>query len=98
MERWWLWRALVRATPQPDAAFLLLIAVQESLRRSEAKGAPFPDPPAVLARRLAEYEALAKEGHWQVMDGRRPISELAEEIADVFRGRVQGVVLSGTGR
>ena len=97
VERWWLWRLLVWATPNPNAAFLLLIPVGESLRRSEAKGAPFPDPPAVLARRLAQYEVLAEEGHWQVMDGRRPITELAEEIEDVSSQRVQGLVMSGKG-
>ena len=80
VEHWWLWRCLVRAAPQPGAAFLLLVPVEESVRRSDVKGEPFCDPPEVLARRLAQYQALAQGGHWQVMDGRRPIPELEAEV------------------
>ena len=77
---WWLWRMLARLTPTPDAAFLLLVPVEESLRRSDAKGEPFRDPPEVLAQRLAHYESLARDGHWQVLDGRRAIEDLAGAI------------------
>jgi len=78
--RWWLWRLLVRVSPQPDVAFLLLIPVEESVRRSDVKGEPFRDPPEVLAQRLARYQALAQEGYWQVMDGQRSVDDLAGEI------------------
>lgn len=80
VERWWLWRLLYWATPKPDAAFLLLIPVAESLRRSQMKDEPFPDAPEVLAQRLAQYEALAKQGYWQVLDGRLPIPEIQQTI------------------
>lgn len=80
VERWWLWRLLARIAPQPDAAFLLLVPVEESVRRSDAKGEPFRDPPEVLAQRLAQYQALAQDGCWHVIDGRRPIPELAAEV------------------
>ena len=80
VEDWLLWRLLVRASPQPDAAFLLLVPVAESVRRSQLKDEPFPDTPEVLARRLAQYESLAKAGHWRVLDGRRSIDKLALDI------------------
>lgn len=80
VDRWWLWRLLARVAPRPDVAFLLLVDVDESVRRSDAKGEPFRDPPEVLARRLAQYRAWAKEGHWHVLDGRRPIPELAAQV------------------
>ncbi|MCB8920922.1 MAG: hypothetical protein H6662_04990 [Ardenticatenaceae bacterium] len=80
VERWWLWLLLQWVTPTPDAAFLLLIPVDESLRRSKLKHEPFPDAPEVLATRLAQYEALAKQGHWQVLDGRLPITTLQQMI------------------
>ena len=92
-ERWWLWRWLVKVTPQTDAAFLLLVPVQDSLRRSEIKGEPFRDSPEVLAQRSARYQALAQDGRWHMMDGLRPISELeAEILAEVtkFFGRGSG--------
>lgn len=85
VEHWWLWRLLLRVTPQPDAALLLLVPVEESLQRSNVKGEPFRDSPEVLAQRLAHYQTLAQEGHWHVLDGRRPIHELASEILAVVQ-------------
>lgn len=80
VERWWLWRLLVKVTPQPDAAFLLLVPVEESVRRSDRKGEPFRDLPAVRAERLAQYQSLAQAGYWQVLDGQRSVDNLADEI------------------
>jgi dTMP kinase len=80
VEQWWLWRVLVWATPQPDAAFLLLIPVEESVRRSDIKGEPFRDPPEVLERRRGQYQALAEERCFLMLDGRRPRGDLALEI------------------
>lgn len=80
VERWGLWRLLVKASPEPDAAFLLLVPVEESLRRSQQKQEPFPDSPETLARRLSEYQAMAEHRNWRAMDGRRPVDDLATEI------------------
>lgn len=81
-QRWLLWRLLAWATPQPDASFLLLIPVEESIRRSQMKHEPFPTPPDLLAQRLRGYETLAGRGLWQmVLDGRQPVDDLATGIA-----------------
>jgi thymidylate kinase len=82
VENWWLWRLLARVTPKPDAAFLLLVPVKESVRRSDVKREPFRDAPEVLAQRLAWYEACAQqhESRWHVLDGHCPVDELAAEI------------------
>jgi thymidylate kinase len=80
IERWWLWRGLAHVTPTPDVTFWMWIPVEESVRRSAIKGEPFPDSPAVLTRRLSEYEALATLHGWQSLDGRRSIVDLAGEI------------------
>jgi len=85
VEQWWLWRLLMRLTPQPDTAFLLLIPVTESVRRSKLKNEPFPDAPEVLASRLAQYKALAKQGYWLVLDGRFPIKKLHQTIQSQIR-------------
>ena len=83
VESWWLWRFLVWVTPQPDAAFLMLIPVEESVRRSDIKGEPFRDPPEVLALRLEQYQNLAENGYWTVLDGQHEIEPLASEIWSV---------------
>lgn len=80
VENWWLWRRLVGVTPRPDAAFLLLVPVEESVSRSDVKGEPFRDPPELLAQRLTEYQARARAGHWQGLDGQRGVDDLAGEI------------------
>ena len=80
VESWWLWRFLAWVTPTPDAAFLMLIPVEESLRRSDIKGEPFRDPPEVLTQRLEQYQNLVKNDYWHVLDGRQAIDLLADEI------------------
>lgn len=87
VERSFLWRALRKLTPRPDSAFLMLIPVEESVRRSDIKGEPFRDSSEVLGRRLGQYEALAKEGHWHVLDGRRAAHDIASEILGKVGGR-----------
>jgi thymidylate kinase len=94
VENWWLWRRLVGVTPRPDAAFLLLIPVAESVSRSDVKGEPFRDPPELLAQRLTEYQARARAGHWQELDGQHGVDELAAEI----RARVNLLTQAGVPR
>jgi dTMP kinase len=80
VERWWLWRLLVWATPPPDAAFLIVVPVAESVRRSKVKDEPFQDPPELRAQRLNNYQVLGRELGWQVLDGQRPREVLADQV------------------
>ena len=82
VEEWRLWRLLVFLTPQAEASFLLLIPVEESMRRSKLKAEPFPDSPEALARRRDCYEAQVAEGRWQVLDGQRPVADVFAEIKE----------------
>jgi len=86
VENWTLWKLLVLLTPKPDTAFLLIIPVEESIRRSDIKGEPFRDPPTLLAQRFAGYQELAKKGTWQVLDGRQPVTELTDLISNLVFG------------
>jgi len=81
VERWWLWRAVERLAPRPDAAFVLLVPVAESERRSDLKGEPFRDSREVLSARLAHYRALAPRSHCTILDGSQPAAEIAATIA-----------------
>ncbi|MEM2001570.1 MAG: dTMP kinase [Candidatus Methanomethylicaceae archaeon] len=94
VECWWLWRLLVHLTPQPDAAFLLIVPVEESMRRSSIKGDPFREPLEMLAQRLAQYQAIAQGRQWHIVDGCQPVSELAAQIVKV----VQDVVTPAIAR
>ncbi|RLB81526.1 MAG: hypothetical protein DRH24_08995 [Deltaproteobacteria bacterium] len=80
VENWRLWQILVKFTPQPDASFLLLVPVNESLRRSDIKGEPFRDSSEMLTRRLDQYRALLKNKYWHELDGLCSVQDLADEI------------------
>ena len=85
---WWRW--LGRVTPAPDAALLLMVPVEVSLRRAAEKEEPFPDPPEVRRERFAAYEALAATGAWHVLDGRAPVEEVAGRVLAIVDGRPEG--------
>lgn len=84
VERWWLWRLLEWTTPHPDLTFVLLVPVEESLRRSDVKGEPYRDSAEVLERRLAAYQQLSASHRWHMLDGSRPVAELSAEIMHLF--------------
>lgn len=83
-DRWPLWKMLERVTPRPDHAFMLLIPVEESLRRSKLKDEPFPDSEETLRRRLEFYQDFAQQGRGRVIDCTRTIDEIAAEISSVI--------------
>jgi thymidylate kinase len=80
LDHYWLWRLLERISPQPDASFLMLISVEDSVRRSEMKGEPFPDPPESLRQRLACYQDLSPRFPFHVLDGSQPVTTLFNQI------------------
>lgn len=83
VKAWFLWKWLRCIAARPDAAFLFMIPIDESLRRSEAKKDPFPEHIDLRKRRNALYEQLAENGDFHVIDGTRPAGEIFEEIKDV---------------
>ena len=78
--QWPLWTLLGVAAAKPNVTFLLLVPVEESLRRSQQKNEPFPDSPETLRWRLAHYEELAARRTWHVFDGRMPLTEIAAAL------------------
>ena len=81
VERWVLWKALVRLAPQPDIAFLLTIPLVESEKRCQIKYEPFPDTPERREQRHALYQEYAKLKRWSIVDASRPAAAVSAEIA-----------------
>lgn len=81
--QWWIWKVLQWIAAQPDVRFLLLVPVEESVRRSQQKNEPFPDSVETLHWRLAQYERLAVQHTWHLFDGRQPVSEIADTIRKI---------------
>ena len=80
VDRWILWRILKWVTPEPAASFLMLIPVEESLRRSKQKNEPFPDSEEVLQKRANLYLELSSLYDWLVLDCLKPIDVIRKEI------------------
>jgi dTMP kinase len=86
---WWLYRLLEKVVPRPTVSFLLLLPVEESVRRSKLKNEPFPDTPEVLAKRLAFYRNAPAHWRCQILDGRCTVAELAAEIREHLAARAR---------
>lgn len=79
--RWWSWRLMRAMAAKPDAAFLINISFEESVRRSVEKNEPFPDNEERRRRRAAMYENSVRDGAWVVIDGTLSIAEIHEIIS-----------------
>ena len=89
VEKWFLWKSLVRFTPSPDAAFLLMIPLEESERRCQTKYEPFPDTPKRRAQRYVQYQELSKLQHWHIVDASQPVDDVfANIIAEMCKKEV----------
>lgn len=80
VEDWPLWRFLYRVTPYPDIKFLLQVPLDESIRRTILKDEPFSDSAAVRAKRLEDYEDVAKIKDIILIDGNCSIKKISKNI------------------
>lgn len=87
-EKWIIWQGLKNFTPAPEIAFLLLVPVEESLRRSRAKNAPFPDSGEVLNKRLALYEKFCLSSNCYVLDCLKSIEVIQREILEKVNKKI----------
>jgi dTMP kinase len=69
---------------RPRPAILLTLSFREAHRRSVAKNEPFPDTPEKRAARHAEYEKLARDSRFAVIDASQPPEEIARKIAGLL--------------
>lgn len=83
---WLVWRFLCAVAPSPDRYFVMVVPVEESMRRSSQKNEPYPDRPEVLARRLEEYERVAATGRAIRIDGGQPQHEVWAKIRQHLEG------------
>lgn len=78
-EGWLLWRLLCHVSPTPDVGFLLLIPIEESMRRSARKNEPFPDSAEKLQQRLEMYTTFASP-IWLRLDCLQPPEAVQKNI------------------
>lgn len=83
VKRWFLYKLLLWASPRPDVSFLMLITIEEAIKRSEQKDEPFPDSPEILDKRLSIYKKLSDDKNRTVLDGLKSKEELALKIRQI---------------
>lgn len=80
-EKWFVWKILQKCYRKPDCSFVLTITPEESMRRSNLKFEPFPEPEEKRALRLDKYMEEIKKERWKyVVDCMRPIEEISKEL------------------
>lgn len=77
-----LCRLLRRFSARPEAAFCLLVTAGETSARARAKARFHRETPEVLEQRWREYRALSEDLGVQVLDGARPVTEIARSIQE----------------
>lgn len=80
VEKWFLWKVLVKFAPSPSAAFLLMIPLEKSEQRCQIKYEPFPDTPGRRSQRYALYKDAANRYEWKVIDATRGIEAVFASI------------------
>ena len=77
IESWIIWKIFKKIIPKPTKHFMLLIPVEESLRRSVEKNEPFPDDQSTLQDRINNYRNyIEKEINFLYIDCTKPIKEV----------------------
>lgn len=84
IERWFLYKLVLWASPRPDVSFLMLIPVEEAIKRSGRKDEPFPDSPEILNKRLSMYQELLNDENWNILNGLKCREELTFEIRQII--------------
>lgn len=83
VERWFLYKLLLWTSPRPDISFLMLIPVEEAIKRSGQKDEPFPDSPEILTKRLNMYKKLLNDKNYIFLDGLKSREELTFRIKQI---------------
>jgi thymidylate kinase len=85
-----LCRLLRAASVRPDAAFCLLVPVEESMRRTTDRSRHHWESRETLQQRLDQYRALAEELGVQILDGCEPVERIASRMRDGVSGALAG--------
>ena len=76
-----LWKTLVFLSTRPDPSIILIIPIEESMRRSKLKKEPFSEDLIQRKKRLGLYKDLIEKEKWDyLIDGLQPIDEVWSNI------------------
>lgn len=83
--KWFCWKVLMLMMKKPTVSFVLTIPAEESMRRSELKDEPRPEPIEKRRIRIDHYMEEIENHRWQyVIDCMHPIEEIHQELVGIL--------------
>ncbi len=77
------WKLTLKTMVKPKPSFVLFIPAEESMRRSDLKDEPFPEPIEVRDERIRRYLCEVDRGRWQhTVDAMVSIDEVFAQIRE----------------
>lgn len=77
------WRLTLKTMLKPNPSFVLFIPAEESMRRSDLKEEPFPEPIEVRNERINWYVREVEKQRWQyTIDATKSIEEVYAQIRE----------------
>ena len=77
------WKLIIKTMVKPCPSFVFFIPAEESVRRSDLKEEPFPEPVEVRDRRIQLYMEELKKNRWQyVIDAMCSIDEVFHQVEE----------------
>lgn len=84
-ENWFAWKFMMKVIKKPKCSLIFTIPAEESIRRSELKNDPHPEPFELRVRRINFYNEEINKHRWDnVIDAQVSI----EEVAEIVRRKV----------
>ena len=80
IEKWLIWKILVKISPVPYKQILLMIPLELSIARCNQKFDPFPDTPKIRKKRHTLYVLASNERKFISIDADKKSAEVFEEI------------------
>ncbi len=80
IERWLIWKILVKSAPIPFKQILLMIPIKTSIARCSQKFDPFPDSPEIREKRYNLYADISNDAKFVTIDAKQSSTEVFKEI------------------
>ena len=84
VERWWLWRILVKVAPKPDAAFMLLTSPENALARAMEREKDDEEELRKVEGQVRHYADHASAYPWHVIDAGQSIEDVWAQIEELL--------------
>lgn len=85
-EKWLSWKIMLKLIHKPVHSFIFTIPAEESMRRSDLKDDPHPEPYDVRVYRINCYLEQIQKGCWShVIDATASIEAVSEQVKEILR-------------